>query len=134
MEKEFIVPEGPSKSGRAFSPAVRFDVGDAEMIFVSGLLSKDAQKNIVGVGDIEVQTRYVFDKMTTILEETGAGLGDLVKVGIYLVDMERDFEKVSAIRNEYLMESKPSATTVGITSTMTPGRDIEIDAIAMKRK
>lgn len=134
MTKELIVPGGPSESGRAFSPAVRFDTGDVEMIFVSGLLSKDKQKNIVGEGDIEVQTRYVFEKMIATLEEAGVGLGDLVKVGIYLVHLERDFEKVSAIRNEYLMESKPSATTVGITSTMTDGCDIEIDAIAMKRK
>jgi 2-iminobutanoate/2-iminopropanoate deaminase len=134
MTKSFIVPEGPSKSGRAFSPAVKFDVGDAEMIFVSGLLPKDEQKNVVGEGDIEAQTRCVFEKMITILKEAGADLGDLVKVDIYLVNMKRDFEKVSTIRNGYLMESKPAATTVGITSTMTDGCDIEIDAIAMRKK
>jgi enamine deaminase RidA (YjgF/YER057c/UK114 family) len=134
MPKEFIVPEGSSKTGRAFSPAIKFDIGDAEMIFVSGLLPKDAQGNIVGEGDIEAQTRFVFEKMITILREAGAELGDLVKVDIYLVDMKRDFEKVSAVRNGYLMESKPAATTVGITRTMTDGCDIEIDAIAMKRK
>jgi len=134
MTKSFIIPEGSSKSGRAFSPAIRFDIGDAEMIFVSGLLPKDEQKNVVGEGDIEVQTRFVFEKMITILRAAGAELGDLVKVDIYLVDMKRDFEKVSAIRNEYLMESKPAATTVGITSTMTDGCDIEIDAIATRKK
>lgn len=134
MSKVLIVPEGSSKSGRAFSQAVKFDVGEAEMIFVSGLLPKDELKNVVGEGDIEAQTRCVFEKMITILKEAGADLDDLVKVDIYLVDMKRDFEKVSAIRNGYLMESKPAATTVGITSTMTDGCDIEIDAVAMKRK
>ena len=104
------------------------------MIFVSGLLPKDEQKNVVGEGDIETQARFVFEKLTTILKEAGVGPVDLVKVNIYLVDMKRDFETVSTVRNGYLMESKPAATTVGITRTMTDGCDIEIDAIAMRKK
>lgn len=108
MTKSFIVSESSSKSGRAFSPAVKFDVGDAEMIFVSGLLPKDEQKNVVGEGDIEAQTRCVFEKMITILNEAGADLGDLVKVDIYLVNMKRDFEKVSTIRTDILWnQSQP---------------------------
>ncbi|NTW30494.1 MAG: RidA family protein [Candidatus Moranbacteria bacterium] len=134
MTKEFIVPKNQYKSGRAYTPAIRFDDGVSETIYISGLLPKDAEGKVVGIDDIEAQARCVFDKMIAILEEAGADLNDLVKVNMYLVHFERDFEKVSAVRNEYLMESRPAATTVGITATATEGCDIEIDAIAMKRK
>jgi enamine deaminase RidA (YjgF/YER057c/UK114 family) len=132
MKKELISPKGQYKSGRAYSPAVKVSVSDAQIIFIAGQIPKDESGNIVGLGDIEVQTECVFDKMIEILEESGATVDDLVKVNIYLVDIKNDFEKVSAIRNRYLNGTKPAATTIGITATVCEGCNIEVDAIAVK--
>lgn len=134
MKKELISPKGQYKSGRAYSPAVKVDVGNAEMIFVTGQIAKNESGHIVGEGDIEVQTRYVFDKVLEILAAAGATVDDFVQVNTYLVDFRKDFEKVSAIRNEYLKNVKPAATTIGIVATPFEGCNVEIDAIAVKKK
>ena len=130
--KEFINTTEFDSSKRAFSHAIKVDVGNSEMIFITGQIAKD-QGEIISKGDIEKQTEYVFERIIKILKEAGATIDDLVKVNIYLVNMA-DFEKVSAIRNKYLKNSKPAATTVGITATVAEGCDIEIEAIAVKKK
>jgi len=134
MKKVCISPKNQYKSGRAYSPAIKVDVGDSELIFVTGQISKDSCGDIVGKGDIEAQTKHVFGKIVEILAEAGATLNDLVKVNIYLVNIRQDFEKVSAIRNEFLKGPKPATTTVGITGTATDGCDIEIEAVAVREK
>lgn len=134
MNKNIIDPKGRYNSGRAYSPAVKIDVGDSEFIFVTGQISKDSSGNIVGKGNIEAQAKHVFGKITEILEEAGASLNEVVKVNIYLVNIRQDFEKVSAIRNTFLRDARPATTTVGIAATVTEGCDIEIDMIAVKEK
>lgn len=131
MSKQFINPTGFNASGRAYSHAIKYDLGSAEIIFTMGVIAKGDDGKVVG--DIEKQTEFIFERIKTILADAGATTQDLVKVNIYLVNME-DFEKVSTIRNKYLEDSKPAATTVGITGTVAEGCDIEIEAIAIKKK
>lgn len=133
MTKELINPDSQYSSGRAYSKGVKVDIGDSEMLFISGQISKNEKGEIVGRGDYAKQTEYIFEKIITILKEAGMELDDLVKVNIFVVDMG-EFEKVSTVRDKYLMDSKPASTTIGIGATTTPGCDVEIDAIAIKKK
>jgi len=109
------------------------DVGDCEMIFTTGQLAMDSEGNAVAPTDIEKQTEYVFENLKKILAEAGATLGDIVKVTIFVTHIE-DYPKISAIRNRYLAESKPTSTLVEIIRTVKPGCDIEIEAIAIRKK
>lgn len=133
MSKEFINPKDFYISGRAYSHGVKVDVGDSEMLFITGQIAKNEKGEIVGKGDFAKQTEYVFEKVIAILEEAKMDITDLVKVNIYLTDMSK-FEKVSSVRDKYLMESKPAATTIEIKATTTVSCDVEIDAIAVKKK
>jgi 2-iminobutanoate/2-iminopropanoate deaminase len=131
--KELINPDSHYTSGRIYSKGVKVDIGDSEMLFISGQLPKDKKGEIVGRGDYTRQTEYIFEKLITILKEAGMSLNDLVKVNIYVINMD-EFEKVSTVRNKYLKDLKPASTSVQIGATTTPGCDVEIDAIAIKRK
>jgi len=131
--KEFINPAGFNASGRAYSHAIKHDLGESEIIFLMGVIAKGDDGKVVGPGDIEKQAEFIFERIKAILADAGATIDDLVKVNIYLVNMT-DFEKVSVIRNKYLKDSKPAATTIGITPTVAEGCDIEIEAIAVKKK
>lgn len=132
MEKELINPDSLYSSGRAYSKGVKFNMGDSEILFISGQISKNEKGEVVGKGDRAKQTEYIFEKLITILKEAEMGIDDLVKVNIYITNI-KEFEKVSSVRDKYLMGSKPASTTIEIGSTTTPGCDIEIDAIAMKK-
>jgi len=131
--KKLLVPKDVSHIMAAYSPGVSVDVGNSVMIFVTGQIAKDEEGHIVGVGDIKKQTEFVFDKIKAILAEADATLEDLVKVVIYITDMDK-YKEASEIRNKYLATSKPVSTLVEINRTVTDGCDIEIDAIAVRGK
>ena len=131
--KELLVPQNVSHIMAAYSPGVSVDTGDSTMIFVTGQIAKDEAGNIVGEGDIAKQTAFVFEQIKAILAEADATLEDLVKVVIYITDMDK-YKEASEVRNRYLATSKPVSTLVEINRTVTKGCDIEIDAIAVKKK
>ena len=133
MAKEFINPGSQFSSGRAYSKGIKVDVGDSEMLFIAGQIPKNEKGEIVGLGDYARQAEYCFEKIITILEEAGMNLNDLVKVNIYVLDIAR-LEEVLAVRNRYLKESKPASTAVEISGIVTKGCDVEIDAIAIKKR
>ncbi len=128
-----LQPENFTKTLASYSHGMAVDVGDCEMIFTTGQLAMDSEGNAVAPTDIEKQTEYVFENLKKILAEAGATLGDIVKVTIFVTHIE-DYPKISAIRNRYLAESKPTSTLVEIIRTVKPGCDIEIEAIAIRKK
>ena len=131
--KQPINPENFYKSGRAYSPGLKVDVGDSEMIFVAGQIAKDNDGNVVAPNDITKQTEFVFQKIVQILNCGGASIDDVVKAVIYVTRIS-DFEKISAVRNKYFSNCKPVSTLIEINKTTTEGCDVEIEVIAIKKK
>jgi reactive intermediate/imine deaminase len=133
MKKEYLNPgEFTNKTG-FYSQGLKVDIGDSEMIFVTGQIAKDRDGNVVGPGNFTEQTEFVFKNIQTILEEGGATLDDVVKAVIYVTDMSK-FKEVSAVRNKYFANSKPVSTFVEINKTVKEGCGVEIDVIAIKSK
>jgi len=84
-------------------------------------------------GDIDAQTRQALDNIGRLLEASGAGWKDVVKLNIYLCDM-RHMDRVRAVRAELfarLSMPPPAITTVGVTGLAAEGALIEIEAIAV---
>jgi len=110
-------------------------VGD--LLFVGGQLSADEHGNVVGVGDIEVQTRNVFENVTKVLAEAGATWHDVVKINTFYCcdatgDEVRDFwEKMTRIRMEYLPDPGPCGTAVRVAGLMYDGFLIEVEVMAV---
>jgi enamine deaminase RidA (YjgF/YER057c/UK114 family) len=106
------------------------------LVFVGGQLSADADGNVVGPGDIEVQTREVFENVTRILHEAGATWEQVVKLNTYYVydgdpaDAQDYWEKMTRIRLEYLPDPGPCGTGVRVAGLMYDGFLIEVEAIA----
>lgn len=108
-----------------------------ELVFVGGQLSADEHGNVVGEGDIEVQTRNVFEAVTRVLEEGGATWRDVVKLNTYYCCNETGdavkafWEKMTRIRLEYLPTPGPAGTAVRVAGLMYDGFLIEVEAIAV---
>jgi len=130
--KKIINPASSAEIMWAYSHWLEIDLTKAQkMLFVTGQIAMDKDWNVVCEGDIEGQTEFVFESIENILKESWASLDDIVKVVIYVKNME-NFPKISKIRNKYLANSKPVSTLVEISNTVKKGCDIEIDVIAMK--
>jgi enamine deaminase RidA (YjgF/YER057c/UK114 family) len=107
------------------------------LLFVGGQLSADQKGNVIGRGDVEVQTRNVFEAVTRVLEEGGATWRDVVKLNTYYVCDETGpaaqefWERMTAIRMQYLPTPGPVGTAVRVAGLMYDGFLIEVDAIAV---
>lgn len=107
------------------------------LVFVGGQISADMSGTVVGEGDIEVQTRNVFESVTTVLRSAGAEWVDVVKLNTYYVfdgdeAQSKDFwEKMTRVRLDYLPDPGPVGTAVRVSGLAYPGLLIEVEAIAV---
>ena len=74
--------EAPNAIG-PYSQAVR--VGDT--VYLSGQIPLDPQTMELVEGDIGARARRVFDNLAAVMQEAGGSLSDIVKLTIYLVDL-----------------------------------------------
>ena len=99
-------------------------------IYVSGQGAIAEDGTLVGRGDVATQTRKVLDNMTLALAAAGATLDDVVKVTVYLANVD-DRPKVNEVRKAYFKDNKPASTLIEISRFAIEGMLIEIEAIAV---
>ncbi|MBS0340603.1 MAG: hypothetical protein JSS56_08740 [Proteobacteria bacterium] len=99
------------------------------LLFTAGIVPRDPATGKPVTGDITVQAERVFDSLEAILEGAGCGYKDVVKVTVYLADVN-DFAKMNDVMSAKFGDSKPARTT--IQAGKLPGNAaLEIDFIAV---
>jgi 2-iminobutanoate/2-iminopropanoate deaminase len=99
------------------------------LIFLSGQLSRDADGNLVGAGDMAAQTRQAIRNMETVLRAAGGSLDDIVSIVVYTTDI-RQFKEIVAARMEFFKDKLPTSTIVEVNHLADPGLLIEFQATA----
>jgi 2-iminobutanoate/2-iminopropanoate deaminase len=125
---ERITPPGVPVPRGPYTPAVR--AGD--FIFVAGQGPIDPATQKVSYGDIRHETRLVLSNIKLILEGCGAGMEDVVKCSVFLLDA-KDFAAMNEVYAEFFGDAKPARTTVE-AKFVAPPMKVEIDCIAYKPK
>jgi 2-iminobutanoate/2-iminopropanoate deaminase len=69
-----------------------------------------------------------FDNVTALLEAAGTSWANVVKVGVFLADLD-NFGKMNEVYRTYLTEPYPARTTV--QAGLPGGMEIEVDCIAL---
>ena len=101
-----------------------------ELLFISGLVGVDRDGALVGEDDVAAQTRQVFENMRTVLAEAGCRFEDVVKVTVYLTDVD-DRPKINPVRKEVFGDARPASTLVEVSRLAVPGAKVEIEAVAL---
>ncbi|HUL04977.1 MAG TPA: RidA family protein [Candidatus Acidoferrum sp.] len=118
-----------SKIGGAYSHAVV----DGDYVFLSGQLADDAKHRRVAIGDIVDETRAAMELLQGVLADLGLDFGDVVKVNIYMTDLDQ-FDRMNEIYAAYFPAGRfPARTTVGVARLLF-GCHIEIDCVARRRQ
>jgi reactive intermediate/imine deaminase len=99
------------------------------LLFLSGQTPLDPATGELVAGDITVQARRVFDNLAAVCAAAGGSLADVVRVGIYLIDMG-DFAAVNAVMAEYCSQPYPARSTIGVAALPRNAR-VEVDAVLM---
>jgi len=130
VSTEFINPPAAFDSlSRGYSHVVKTTNPQA-LYFVSGAAAVDSDLKLRHPGDVEGQTRLIFQNIARDLEASGASLADVVDMTIYVADV-RDQWRVRGVRNEFFPQDRlPSSTMIGVSGFCIEGMLIEIDVIA----
>ena len=114
--------------GGAYSSGIEAPSG--RTIYVSGQVALDAEGNVVGEGDVKLQTEAVLEHVKTVVEEAGGGMEDIVKVTVFITDMEL-YDEIHEVRRRYFEEPFPASSMVEVSALIDPRLLIEIEAVAV---
>jgi reactive intermediate/imine deaminase len=128
MREEYRVP-GLSEPLSHYTDAVRF----GDLLFVSGVAPLDEAGKLVGGDDPAAQTRQIFRNMERILAAAGAGFADVLRVTVYLTDVD-DRARINPVRQEYFGAARPASTLIGVAALAVPGMKVEIEAVVGLRR
>ena len=125
------MPKRAIETDRAPRPAGAYSQGieTGDLIFVAGQIGKDPATGEIP-GAIAAQTARALGNVRAILEAAGSGLEQVVKMTVFLSDMD-DFAAYNAAYAELLPEPRPARSTIG--AHLPDGILIEIEAIANRR-
>lgn len=102
------------------------------LVFVSGQEPEDVHGNLVGRGNLAIQSRQVFTNLGRALAAAGARPGQVAKITIYVVNHKREYLPViEEARVRLFGDHKPADVLVGIATLSNPDYLIEVDAIAV---
>jgi len=123
MKKSVIDTDQAPRAIGTYSQAV----GVGATLYLSGQIPLVPETMELVEGDIEVQVRRVFDNLRAVAAAAGGGLGDLVKVTVFLTDLSH-FATVNQVMAEYFAAPYPARAVVGVAA-LPRGAAVEMDAV-----
>ena len=111
-------------------PAFCHAVVAGDFIYVSGTLGTKTGSMELTEGGTRAETTQALQNIDLILKECGASLSDIVKVSVFLSDIQT-FSEMNEAYLEVMGVDPPARITVG-RAELARGAAVEIDAVAYK--
>jgi enamine deaminase RidA (YjgF/YER057c/UK114 family) len=133
MKREFINPPDLPNWEQVFSQIVAVSNGECRTVYVSGQVSVDKEKKLIGAGDLRAQADQAFRNLLTALQAAGATASHVVKLNVYVKDYKPEHAALisEALHRHFPQKELPTSTWLGVQSLAQEGFLIEVDAIAV---
>ena len=114
-----------------FSQAVA--ASGTRIVSVSGQVAWTADQELVGRGDLHLETVKALENLQIALRSVRAELSDVIALRIYIVDYtQAESESISrALKMFFPEDEAPTATWIGVSCLANPDFRIEIEATAV---
>ena len=123
MKRTIQTDAAPAAVG-AYSQATTND----SLLFTAGQIPMTPDGDLLDDEPIADQTEQALDNLVAILEEEGAGPEDVLKVTVFLDDID-DFDEMNETYASYFDEEPPARSAVEVAA-LPKGVGVEIEAVA----
>ena len=118
-----ILTELAPKAIGTYSQAVQA----GQTVYLSGQIPLNPETMQLCDEDIKLQIAQVLENMSAVCEAAGGCLSHLVKISVYLIDLEH-FHLVNEAMRRYFVEPFPARAVIGV-SALPRGAKVEMDGI-----
>ena len=122
--KEIISTNAAPEAVGAYSQAT----SDGSLVFTAGQIPLTPDGELLDDDPIERQTEQALDNLMAVLSQGGAGMEDVLKVTVYLDDID-DFDAMNETYAGYFEQEPPARSAVEV-GALPKGVGVEIEAVA----
>ena len=123
VDKLLVQTDNAPQAIGTYSQAIK--AGDT--VYLSGQIPLDPTTGDIIAGNISDQINQVFKNLSAVAEQAGGSLKDIVKLNIYLTNLE-NFPLVNEAMAKLFNQPYPARATLGVAS-LPKNVDVEIDAV-----
>ena len=102
-------------------------------IEVTGTVAVDENNNLIGEGSAYLQTKFILQKIESVLKQAVAELKDVVRTRMFVTDISL-WEEYGRAHGECFKQIRPCTTMVEVSKLIAPEYLIEIEATAIIEK
>ena len=99
-------------------------------IEVTGTVAVNENSELIGKNDAYAQTKFIIQKIQTVLNRAGATLNDVVRTRMFVTDISR-WEEYGKAHGEFFGTIKPCTSMIEVKGLIDPDYLIEIEATAI---
>lgn len=125
MVETIETSDAPAAVG-AYSQATETD----NLVVTAGQIPATPGGDLLDDAPIADQTEQALDNVEAVLAEAGLAMSDVLKVTVFLDDID-DFEEMNQVYGDYFAEEPPARSAIGVDE-LPKGVAVEIEAIAVK--
>lgn len=99
-------------------------------VAVSGTAAVGDDGEVIGAGDVYLQTKRCIEVIEKALHEAGVGLDDVVRTRMYVTDIEQ-WQDIARAHREAFGDVEPATSMVQVSRLIDPRMLVEIEADAI---
>ncbi|HQU57299.1 MAG: RidA family protein [Chitinophagaceae bacterium] len=99
-------------------------------IEITGTVAADENGQVVGKDNAYEQTKFILEKIQTVLHEAKASMADVIRTRMFVTDISR-WEEFGKAHHAFFNKIKPCTTMVEVRQLIGPDFLIEIEATAI---
>jgi len=123
MKRTVSTDDAPAAVG-AYSQATT----NGDLLFTAGQIPLTPDGELLDDADVATQTERALDNLVAILDEEDADPEDVLKVTVFLDDID-DFDEMNETYATYFDDEPPARSAVEV-GALPKGADVEIEAVA----
>ena len=123
MKRVISTDAAPAAVG-AYSQATATD----DLLFTAGQLPLTPEGELLDDESVATQTEQCLENVAAILDSEGLDLGDVLKVTIFLADID-DFDEMNETYGSFFDDEPPARSAIEV-GNVPKGAALEIEAVA----